>query len=618
MIFPSGSTDKVDAHTVGQRKYDVVIVGAGISGAILAYELGRQGKSVLILEAGAGGDRTLGGYQDYVDRFYSAAVKDNQSPYPDNPNVPMPRSTDVHKTPAGITDASGYLVQTGPYGTDTTYTRVMGGTTMHWEAKTPRMLPEDFQMRTLFGHAEDWPLTYQDLEPYYRLAEREIGVSADVSDQTYLGVTFPKGYVYPMRGIPLSYLDRMVDKGISGTKVTLDARDYPLRVRAFPQGRNAIPNLAYDGGKGYVPVSAVSTEQSVTGERCQGNINCVPLCPVQARYNANKTLSKALQTGNVDLLAQSVASKIHVDSVSGRVSHIEFKTYHDSSPAFTVGSAYGTLFVLSANAIENPRLLLASRLPETNWLIGRNLMDHAYLLSWALMPQVCGTMRGTTCTGGIVELRGGSFRRQQAAFSVDIHNDGWGWAKGSPNSDLVQMVDIENKFGATLRRELADRITRQLLLAFMIEVLPSPSNRVAVDPRYTDALGNMRPVVYFTVPEYTMRGAAYAREFARTVFQRLGANDYTDYNPGDYGYVSHEGQGYSIRGGNHLAGTHVMGTSKAKSVVDLDQRSWEYKNLYLAGGGSLPTIGTANVTLTIAALCFRTARAMAAQLNNGT
>jgi len=119
-------------------------------------------------------------------------------------------------------------------------------------------------------------------------------------------------------------------------------------------------------------------------------------------------------------------------------------------------------------------------------------MDHAYLLSWALMPVVCGTMRGTNCTGGITDLRGGSFRNKQAAFSVDIHNDGWGWAAGSPASDLFEMVDSRYKFGAELRRDLADRITRQLQFAFMVEVLPNPSNRVGVDPAYTDQLGNMR------------------------------------------------------------------------------------------------------------------------------
>jgi choline dehydrogenase-like flavoprotein len=359
----------------------------------------------------------------------------------------------------------------------------------------------------------------------------------------------------------------------------------------------------------------VSTNHTELGGRCQGNNNCVPLCPVQAKYNANKTLAKALQTGRVDLLPQSVASKVVLDA-NKRVKHIEFKTYHDpSAPEYTKGIARGKIYVLAANAIETPRLLLSSGLQTINGLVGRNLMDHAYLLSWALMPQVCGTMRGTNCTGGIVELRGGSFRRRQAAFSVDIHNDGWGWAMGSPNSDLTRMVDVENRFGRTLRRDLADWVTRQLQLAFMIEVLPNPSNRITIDPSYTDALGNMRPVMYFTVPEYTMRGAAYARQFARLIFQRLGAVDYTNYDPADYGYVPYEGDGYIIRGGNHLAGTHIMGSCESNSVVNADQRSWEHENLYLVGGGSLPSIGTANVTLTLAALCFKSAKAMIAQLS---
>ncbi|MGO6670879.1 GMC oxidoreductase, partial [Rhizobium ruizarguesonis] len=112
----------------------------------------------------------------------------------------------------------------------------------------------------------------------------------------------------------------------------------------------------------------------------------------------------------------------------------------------------------------------------------------------------------------------------------------------------------------------------------------------------------------FTVPEYTMKGAAYGRQFARTVFTRLGAQDHTHYDSRDFGYAAYEGQGYAIRGGNHLAGTHIMGTTKTNSVVDKNQRSWDHENLYLVGGGSMPTIGTANVTLTLAAMCFRSGR----------
>jgi len=528
VIFPIGASRRTEHQTAAETVYDAVVIGAGISGSIIADELSREGKRVLVVEAGIGEDHSLEGYEAYVERFYAAAVKDNQSPYPVNLNVPMPRGSDVHRIWPGQPDTSGYLVQTGPFASDTSYTRVLGGTTMHWEAKTPRMLPEDFDLRTRYGVGRDWPLSYDDLMPYYAKAEREIGVSADAEHQSFLGVHFEPGYVYPMQELPLSYLDQTVAKGVDGTFVELAGEQYELRVRAFPQGRNGVPSPAYDGGKGYVPIGAVSTSQVEEGERCQGNINCVPICPVQAKYNAAKTLSKALERPNVHLLAQTVASRVLIDAETGRVSGVEVKAYADpDSPRYTTWTLRGHLVVLAASAIENARLMLASDLQSSSELVGRNLMDHAYLLNWALLPEVAGTYRGTVCTGGIVDLRGGPFRRRQAAFAVDIHNDGWGWATGSPYSDLNAMVDDENLFGAALRSALPDRLSRQLLLAFMIDVPPNESNRVSVDPRYTDRLGNLRPVISFTVPEYTMRGVGYARQFARQVFQRLGAADCT-------------------------------------------------------------------------------------------
>lgn len=620
MIFPRGAATRTDPEAASRVIYDAVIVGSGIAGSIIADQLSRAGQRVLVLEAGPAEDLTLQGYQEYLSRFYSDTSKDNQAPYPHNPNAPMPRSTDVRWIrPGGEPNASAYLVQTGPYGTDTVYTRILGGTTMHWEGKAMRMLPEDFDMSSRFGQGLDWPISYEELEPHYREAEQEIGVAADVEDQAYLGMTFPPGYVFPMHGMPLSYLDKTVAKGVDGMEVDWGGERYTLKVRGFPQGRNGIPNPAYDDGKGFVPAGAVNTHQVEVGSRCQGNNNCVPLCPVQAKYNAGKTLAKALNSGRVDLMAQSVASKVHIDNETGRVSHIEYRVYRDrSSSEYTTATARGRIFVLAANAIENPRLMLASGLKSSNGLMGRNLMDHAYLLNWALLPEVAGTMRGTNCTGGIVDLRGGPFRRQQAGFTINIHNDGWGWATGAPYTDLENIVDAQNKFGPALRQALVSQISRQLMLAFMIEVLPSPSSRVTVDPKYKDQLGNMRPVISYSISDYTLRGAIRGRRLARRIFQRLGAEDYTNFDAAHHGYVTYQGEGCVIMGGNHLSGTHLMGTSPDNSVVDSAQRSWDHRNLFLVGSGSMPTIGTSNVTLTLAALCFRSAAHMVSQLREET
>jgi choline dehydrogenase-like flavoprotein len=110
-----------------------------------------------------------------------------------------------------------------------------------------------------------------------------------------------------------------------------------------------------------------------------------------------------------------------------------------------------------------------------------------------------------------------------------------------------------------------------------------------------------------SIPTYTLEGVAFARRLSRRIYQRLGAEDHTSYDPSEVGSVSHGGETYVIRGGNHWAGTHVMGTTPQNSVVDSKQRSWDHENLYLTGGGSMPSVSTSNTTLTLSALCFMTA-----------
>ncbi|MFF9023631.1 GMC family oxidoreductase [Streptomyces eurythermus] len=610
VIFPAGAATQTSAAEAAQGVWDAVIVGGGMSGSIVAEQLGQAGYRVLILEAGPGKDLDLAEYESYLSRFYGAVVKDNQSPYPFNPNARMPRSTDTMPVRPETPRDDFYLVQEGKYCTDTTFTRVLGGTSMHWEGKALRMLPEDFDLRTKYNQGLNWPLSYDDVEPYYRKAEAELGVAAEVEDQAYLGMYFPKGYVFPMHRMPLSYLDQTVARGVDGMRVNLADDEYTLQVRSFPQARNGVPNAAYDGGKGFVPVGAVSTSQVEEGERCQGNTNCVPICPVQAKYHSGKTLAKALSKGNVKIVTQAVASKVEIDEHNQRVAGITFKKYESlGSEKYTEYTVEGTVYILCAHAIENARLMLASDMQRLSrsQLIGRNLMDHAYLLTWGLLPKPAGTMRGTTCTGGITDLRGGRFRAIQAGFGVDIHNDGWGWATGSPYTDLVELVDKQGLRGRDLRRTLGNQISRQLLLAFMIDLLPDRNNTVTVDERYKDALGNLKPVVSFKIPPYTMRGAAFARKLATDIFEKLGAEDRTTYDRNSYSAVEHEGQWYNIVGGNHLAGTHIMGTDPANSVVDHTQHSWDHDNLYLVGPGSMPSIGTSNISLTMAALAFRSA-----------
>ncbi|WP_462172206.1 GMC family oxidoreductase [Pseudoalteromonas xiamenensis] len=590
-----------------KSEYHACIVGSGISGAILAKQLTQKGYRVLILEAAPAKDMTYTGFKEYVSNYYRNPSKDNNAPYPENPNAPMPRSTDVSKLTPGVDDTKGYMVQRGPLALDSTYTRVTGGTTMHWEAKILRMLPEDFAIKSTYGVGLDWPISYDDLMPYYRLAEREIGVSANVEEQGFYGIKYEENYVYPMYGLPPSYLDKIVGKGIDGAEFELYGETHTVTVRPFPQGRNGIPNERYDNGRGFKPVGAISSHQVEQGGRCQGNNNCVPICPVQAKYDARKTLLDALRTGLVDFLPQAVASKVVVNSDDHSVKHIEFKHYSSTERSeFTLAKVTADKYILATNAIENARLMLASGLPSSSGLMGKNLMDHTYLLAWGLLPEAAGTMRGTKCTSGVADFRYGRSRTKQAPFGIDIHNDGWGWATGSPFTDIETLVDEQNRFGKELRKSVVDCISNQLLFAYMVEQVADESNRVTVDPEYKDALGNMRPIINYNLSDYSKAGIAYSRQTSKVFFQRLGAEDFSSYSPLDYGYFNYQGENYYFRGGNHFSGTHVMGTSADNSVVDEHQRSWDHPNLYLVGSGSMPSIGTSNTTLTLAALCFKT------------
>jgi choline dehydrogenase-like flavoprotein len=602
----------VSPEEASRRPYDAVIVGSGVSGSIMAHELASQGYAVLVLEAGPGRDFSQNGYQHYLENFYSNPNKDNNAPFLPNPNAEMPRGPDTGKPDA-------YLLQKGPFISDTVYSRVLGGTTVHWEAKAIRMLREDFSTRTNFGVGLDWPIGLETLMPYYRRAEYELGVSGDVESQKKLGAEFEPDYVYPMVELKASYLDNIVAKGLDGLTVDVGGEQRPVDLSTFPQAKNADPNPSYakwnewDGNKPYKPRGAISFHQTNDGERCQGNTNCVPLCPVQARYDARKTLMAAmmLSKGRVDLLTQAVASCVHFDPETGAVTEIQVKIYESrESPQHRTVRFSGRLFILAANAVENARLMLASSEltgHPVNSLVGGHLMDHPYLLSWALLKKNAGVGRGPSCTSGISGFRQGKFREKMASFAGDIHNDGWGWATGSPNTDLVAAVD-SNLFGRALRNKLIERISRQLLLAYMIELPADRDNRVTVDPQYKDKLDNMKPIISLKLPDYSMKTAEFVRDLSRKIFDKVRVEeDFTKYDPTQPGYVTYNGEGYSIRGGNHLSGTHVMGKDGTTSVVNEEQRSWDHRNLYMVGPGSMCSIGSSNTTLTTAALAFKAA-----------
>lgn len=587
------------------RFYDVVVVGAGVAGSITAKWLTEAGLDVLVLEAGPASPADINGYDRHLHAFYTAYAKGPESAWPANANAPQADT-------ANIRHNDGYFVQQGPDLYGSSYTRAQGGSTLHWLGVALRMLPEDFRLKSLFGVGRDWPLDADELEPFYRKAEHEIGVSANVEDQAYHGIRFAENYDFPMERVPQSYADRTLAAAVDGKPVTLGEHTVRLKVRSYPAARNSTPR-----GR-YVPVGAVDTRDGGVlrdpqmGARCQGNTSCTPICPVQAKYHGGKSLAKANRR-HLEVRSQAVASRVNVDPASGLVSSITYQQYTGSG--HTVHEAKGRTYVLAAHAVENAKLMLNSNLGADKDLVGRHLMDHPTLYAWGLSPVPVFPYRGPLSTSGIEEMRAGPFRSAHAAFRFDIGNDGWRSPAGHPDALVVGEVMKSRRFGKDLREAITGTLVRQVRMSLAVEQLPDHGNRVTVDRRYLDPLGNPRPAISYRIGDYTLKGMVAARDVSRQLFQHAGVQDFSDSGERNwFPTVSFGGTVLPYHGMGHFGGTHLMGADAKDSVVDRDQRCWEHRNLYLIGSGSFPTMGTSNPTLTIAALSIRTAEHLISEL----
>lgn len=530
---------------------DVVIVGSGFAGALIADQLARQGIRTAILESGARVDRAAA-----FQTFLGAAIKTPESPYPRSPDADFPISE----------DSGHWYRQSGPDPFSSTYLKAVGGTSWHWLGTSLRYLPSDFRMRTLYGQAVDWPIDYDEFEPFYTLAERELGVAGDSSND--LGS--PRSAPFPMPQIRATWLDGVFARALAGT---------PYRVAATPQARNS---LAREGRPA-----------------CCGSSTCIPICPIAAKYDATVHIRRA-ETAGAALHERTTATAIEIGA-GGFVSGIRFRR-----PDGTRGIARGRMHVLAANAMETPRLLLNSRagthpngVANASDQVGRHLMDHPIQLSWALAGEPVWPYRGPISTSGIENLRDGAFRRDRSALRIQIANDGWNWPNGGAMT-LASALIAEGLVGEELRQTLASQAAHHIQLGSLTEQLPEAENRVTLDTAERDPHGVPLPRIHYRVGPYSRAGLDAARTAHDEIFARLKATQ-----------IQHADD---FRGAGHIIGTTRMGSDPRQSVVDADLRSHEHPNLFVVGAGAFPTASTANPTLTIAALALRAAPVIAESL----
>lgn len=521
---------------------DVCIVGGGIAAALTAYKLGRAGIRTLILEAGPRHPRELA-----MQRMHS--FLDGNDPWrSDRPE------RDAYSSGGEI-----------DYPLNETRVKAVGGSTMHWAGYTPRFLANDFRLRNRYGIAEDWPIGYDDLEPYYAEAERELGVSG-AEDNPFASA---RSTGFPMPGFPIGYDESlMVNAG-----ATLG-----LRFHSLPQARTS---RAYGDRPGCVTFSA-----------CRA-------CPIRARYSGDIHIERAEATGLVTVLPEARVVRLETDEKERRVRRALFV-----SASGEMHEVRARIFVLAAHAVESARLLLLSAtaarpqgLANSSGLVGRYFMEHNSQHRIATLDTPLYPHRKGFATALSQQFHDHPERGEGSGFMLS------GMASESRFPHQVDVLASRSgqwgeAFAEEIEQYAKEEYGRKFLLRVHAEPLPTEDNRIELDPDLKDDLGNPAPRLYYALTDYQRSAYAKGLNLISDLAEAMGAES--------LGPVRDHF-------GAHHAGTCRMGGDTGRSVVDSNLRSHDHPNLYICGSATFVTLSLVNPTLTISALALRLGDHLAAR-----
>lgn len=525
------------------EKTDVCIIGSGAGGAVVAKELGEMGVRVVVLEAG----RRFNPLKDYTSaradwEFAGPASVENDFRVPCLDKVTM-----VNKASRRPGEAHG-----------------VGGSTLRYLAYAVRMRPDDFRGYSVDGIGMDWPISYEELVPYYRNVEVELGVSGLSGDPW---TPLVKPYLNPP--FDYSYANKILKRGFDKLGLAL----WPTPMARLSRPFNGRP-------------------------RCNQCGNCDMGCMTEAKSSMDVSyLRKAENTGKVTVRPESIVTQITVDG-SGKAKGV---VYVDKNG--TEHEILSQVVVVSAGSIQSPRLLLNSRsnlypdgLGNSSGLVGKYFMQHITVRSAALFPDRIDSFRG---------FFGGATSQDLGATNPkNAYVRGWCHELHSGFTTPVRMANASSMWGNQLKQYMRKNFGHSAGLTTVGEQLADIRNCIDTDPEVKDEYGMPVARISLNLVENDLSMITAMKRNVLDIYDAAGASDILNLK-------------YSLGASPHNLGSCRMGIDPKTSVLNSFCQSHDVRNLFVIDGSCFVSSGTANPSLTIHAIGVRSSTYIVEQGRKG-
>lgn len=533
-------------HRVTQT--EVLIIGAGMAGGAIAKRLSDHGLKVICLEQGP-------------------EIQQSQLPHlSESFELDKTRDANVHPNVRGLKE--DYPVTSDDIGSSIRMVNAVGGSANKYSGVWMRPRPSDFRKGTEHGMAPDWPISYEDLAPYFDICDAEMGIS---------GLNGDPGY--PARA-PRS--TPMIPLGRGGQRLA-----------------GALDQL---GWHWWPTDNAILTEDMDGRLACNHCGQCVMGCPRGSMgTSATAYWPQAIRNG-ADLRTFARVHRIVYDGARAKGA-----VYED----LNTGTHYeisADVVIVCANGIGTPRLLLMSAtgstpdgLANSSGLLGKNLMLHPQGFVEGIFDDPMDSYKGARGS----PLYCGEFMETDASRGfVNGYTIVMVRAPGAGYASMGYSTFKPVHWGADHHRHFSEMFNRQLWLMNLAEDLPLERNTVTLDAHKKDSSGLPAPKVSYRMHDQDRRATQHAIDRSEELMWKAGAR-----------IVNNSGV-LEQPCGFHLMGTARMGFSRTDSVVNKWHRSWDVPNLFLCDGGSMASSFGVTPTATIGAMAVRLADYIAK--NRGT